>query len=218
MSMQSQGQARAALADALLPEGVERILSSILLVVAGALLLAISAKIKVPFFPVPMTLQTLAVPLIAAAYGARLGVLTVLAYLAAGALGMPVFTNTPPQMASLAYFLGPTGGYLVGYIAAAWIVGAAADRGWSKSFPKLFAAMLAGGVIIFVLGFAWFAFFAALSPGLLELLKLPEGTMGAGAGFAWTAGVAPFLLGDLLKIILAAAAVPAAWRLAERWL
>ena len=76
------------------------------------MVLAISAKIKVPFYPVPMTLQTLAVPLIAAAYGSRLGVITVLAYLAEGALGLPVFTNTPPAVAGPAYFLGPTGGYL----------------------------------------------------------------------------------------------------------
>lgn len=205
MTMQSHVPARAALAETLLPEGAARIITAILLVIAGTMVLAISAKIKVPFYPVPMTLQTLAVPLIAAAYGSRLGVITILAYLAEGVLGLPVFTNTPPQIAGPAYFLGPTGGYLVGYIAAAWIVGAAADRGWSNSFPKLFSAMLLGAIVIFACGFLWLAWFATLS----------SGATGLGVAAAFTGGVAPFILGDLLKIVLAAAAVPAVWRLVE---
>ena len=84
------------------------------------MVLAIAAKIKVPFYPVPMTLQTLAVLGIAATYGSRLAVITVLAYLAQGALGLPVFTNTPPAVAGPAYFMGPTGGFLLGFVVMAW--------------------------------------------------------------------------------------------------
>ena len=206
MTMQSHVPARAALAETLLPEGAARIISAILLVVAGTMVLAIAAKIKVPFYPVPMTLQTLAVLGIAATYGSRLAVITVLAYLAEGAFGLPVFTNTPPAVAGPAYFMGPTGGFLLGFVVMAGIVGAAADRGWSRSFPKLFATMIVADVVMLALGFAWLAWFATLS----------SGATGLGVAAAFSGGVAPFLLGDLLKIALAAAAVPAVWRLIER--
>jgi len=153
MSMSTSGAGRAALAETLLPEGAMRVLGAVLLVVAGTVVLAISAKIKVPFWPVPITLQTLAIMAIAAAYGSRLAVATVLLYLAEGAVGLPVFTNTPPLVAGPAYFLGPTGGFLIGFVFLAAIVGWAADRGWSRSFVKLFAAMLVADVIVFALGF-----------------------------------------------------------------
>ena len=201
--MQSQVQGRSALAETLLPEGAARLVSSILLVIAGSLAIAIAAKIKVPFFPVPITLQTLAILAIAATYGSRLAVITVLVYLAQGAAGLPIFTNTPPAVAGPAYFMGPTGGFLLGFVVMAWIVGTAADRGWSRSFPKLFGAMFAAEAVMMVLGFAWLAWFAVLS----------SGASGLGIAGAFSAGVAPFLIGDLLKILLAAAAVPAVWRL-----
>ncbi|MCP4385726.1 MAG: biotin transporter BioY [Hyphomicrobiales bacterium] len=206
MSISTSGAGRAALAETLLPEGATRFLGAVLLVVAGTVVLAISAKIKVPFWPIPITLQTLAIMAIAAAYGSRLAVATVLLYLAEGALGLPVFTNTPPLVAGPAYFLGPTGGFLVGFVFLALIVGWAADRGWSRSFAKLFAAMLVADVIVFALGFVWFAFFAQMS----------DGSVGPGMAFAFEWGVAPFVLGDLLKIALAALAVPAIWGLVDR--
>jgi biotin transport system substrate-specific component len=206
MSMQSQVPGRAALAETLLPEGAARLISAILLVIAGTMVLAIAAKIKVPFYPVPMTLQTLAVLGIAATYGSRLAVITVLAYLAEGALGLPVFTNTPPMVAGPAYFMGPTGGFLLGFVVMAGIVGAAADRGWGRSFPKMLGAMLVADAVMLALGFAWLAWFATLS----------SGATGLGMASAFSAGVAPFLLGDLLKVVLAAAAVPAIWRLFDR--
>jgi biotin transport system substrate-specific component len=206
MSMQSHVSGRAALAEKLLPEGAARLISAVLLVIAGTMVLAIAAKIKVPFYPVPMTLQTLAVLGIAATYGSRLAVITVLAYLAEGALGLPVFTNTPPAVAGPAYLVGPTGGFLLGFVVMAFIVGTAADRGWGRSFPKLLGAMLVADVVMLALGFAWLAWFATLS----------SGATGLGAAAAFSAGVAPFLLGDLLKAVLAAAAVPAVWRLFDR--
>jgi biotin transport system substrate-specific component len=189
-----------ALAPTLWPTSLVR---SIVLVLAGTALLTISAKIQVPFWPVPMTLQTLAVMLIAATYGSRLAVVTVLAYIAEGAIGLPVFANTPPQIAGPAYLIGPTAGYIWGWVVAAAIIGLAADRGASRSIGKLFVAILIGEVVLFAMGFAWLAWFATLS----------SGDVGLGAEKALAAGVTPFLLGDLLKTVLASLLVPAAWGL-----
>jgi biotin transport system substrate-specific component len=177
----------------------------VLLVLGGTALICIAAKIKVPFYPVPMTLQTLAVTFLAATYGMRLGTLTVLVYLFEGALGLPVFANTPPALANPAYFLGPTGGFLVGFVLIALIVGASADRGFDRSIPKLFAAIVVGELGMFALGFGWLAWFANLS----------SGAVGLGASKALAGGVAPFVLGDLLKVIVTTLTVPAARLLVE---
>jgi biotin transport system substrate-specific component len=203
--MQTNASSRP-LAAAIWPDSVNRAVQAIFLVLAGTALLTISAKIKVPFYPVPMTLQTLAVLLIAATYGSRLAVATVIAYIAEGMLGLPVFTNTPPALAGPAYMLGPTAGFIVSWIVVAAIVGTASDRGWDRSILKLGTALVAAVAVQFVMGFAWLAWFAAL----------PSGVSGIGAASAFSAGVAPFLLGDALKIVLTALAVPAAWQLVER--
>lgn len=173
-----------------------------ILVIAGSVVIAVAAKVSVPFYPVPLTLQTLAIALVAVAYGFRLGTLAVLAYLSEGLLGLPVFANTPPSVAGPAYFLGTTGGFLVGFVVLAAIVGFAADRGADRSILKLFAAVLVGEVVMFALGFVWLGWFATLA----------SGGNGIGLAKAWSAGVLPFLLGDLLKSAVVALAVPAAWR------
>jgi biotin transport system substrate-specific component len=203
--MQSSTPTRA-LALAVWPRSISPAVQAIVLALVGTAVLALSAKIKVPFYPVPMTLQTFAIMALAAAYGSRLAVVTVVLYLFEGALGLPVFTNTPPAVAGPAYFLGPTGGFLIGFVALAWIVGTAADHGWDRSIAKLLAAMVAADVVVFVLGFAWLAWIATLS----------NGAAGLGIASAFKFGVAPFLLADLLKIALAALAVPAAWMLVGR--
>jgi biotin transport system substrate-specific component len=195
-----------ALAVAVWPENVNRALMAVILVLVGSAILAVSAKVKVPFWPVPMTLQTFAVMAIAAAYGSRLAVATVVAYLLEGALGLPVFTNTPPLVAGPAYFLGTTGGFLLGFVPLAAIVGTAADRGWDRSITKLFAAMIVADLVVFVIGFAWLAWGA----------QLASGATGIGAASAFTNGVAPFLLADLLKIVLAAVLIPTSWGLVEK--
>jgi biotin transport system substrate-specific component len=186
--------------------GLARLAAYIGLAIAGTLLLWLSAKIKVPFWPVPMTMQTFMVLAIGAAYGFRLGTATVLLYLAQGAAGMPVFTATPEQGIGLAYMAGPTGGYLLAYPLAAALVGWFAERGFDRRPFALFGVMLAGDAIVFALGFAWLAWIAAL----------PSGAVGLGAQAAFAAGVVPFLLGDLVKVALAAALIPAAGRLARR--
>jgi biotin transport system substrate-specific component len=201
--MQSRASTRAALAPTLLPFAGNRTAQEVVLVLAGTALIAIAAKIKVPFVPVPMTLQTLAIGLIAATYGFRLGTLTVIAYLGEGLLGLPVFTNTPPAVAGPLYFLGPTGGFLIGFVVLAMVVGYAADRGFDRSTLRLFAAVLLGEILMFALGFVWLAWFAQLS----------SGATGLGVATALAAGVTPFIWGDLLKSGLTALLVPAAWSL-----
>lgn len=192
-----------ALAVSLWPSSVNRVVRDVLLIIAGSVLLAISAKVKVWQEPVPITLQTFTVMVLAAAYGSRLAMLTVLAYLAEGFAGIPVFTNTPPVLAGPAYFLGPTAGFLIGFLPLAWIVGKAADLGWDKSIPKLGAAMIAADAVVFAMGFCWLAWF----------LPRSNGAVGIGMAAAYANGIAPFVLADLIKIALAACAVPAVWRL-----
>jgi biotin transport system substrate-specific component len=183
---------------ALLPkEGTARLVANGLAVVVGSLILWAAAKIQVPFYPVPMTLTTLAIVLIGACYGWRLGLATVALYLVEGAFGLPVFSGTPERGIGLAYMMGPTGGYLVGYLAAVFIVGWFAERGADKSPLRLFGAMAVAAVAVLGLGFVW-----------LATLIGPEA--------AWTGGVVPFLLGDLLKVAIAALAVPAGNRLLGR--
>lgn len=180
-----------ALAPSLLPESrAARLAGLVLLAIGGSLLMWVSAKIKVPFYPVPMTLQTLALFGIAAAYGMRLGVATIGLYLLEGALGLPVFAGTPEKGIGLAYMFGPTGGYLASYLIAAAIVGYAVDRGLGRNPFKLFGVMLVAEIIILAMGFAWMAYL-----------------FGIEKGFAF--GVGPFIVTDLVKIALAACLVPA---------
>jgi biotin transport system substrate-specific component len=180
-------------------EGTPRIAALVALAFLGTLILWASARISVPFWPVPMTLQTGAVALLAAAYGARLGTATVLLYLAEGAAGLPVFSGG----GGIAYLAGPTGGFLVGFAAAAAIIGWFAERGFDRSPFELFGVMLLGDVVVFVLGVTWLAAFAVL----------PSGNTGIGLEAAMNGGVAPFILGDLLKLALAASMVTAGVRL-----
>jgi biotin transport system substrate-specific component len=166
-----------------------RVARAAALAVGGALVLTLSAKIQVPFIPVPMTLQTLVVLVLGAAFGARLAAATVALYLLEGLLGLPVFAGA---VAGPAYMAGPTGGFLLGFLIAAALIGFLAERGWDRSWGRLVAAMTLGHVAIFALGFGW-----------LAVLIGPE------KGFAL--GVAPFALATIVKTLLAAALIVAAW-------
>lgn len=188
----------APLALSVLPQSrAGRIAATVALAVAGSLILWVSAKVKVPFYPVPMTLQTLALFLIAAAYGSRLAVATVALYMIEGALGLPVFAGTPEKGIGFVYMFGPTGGYLAGYLVAAAVVGFAAERAWGRRLPGLLGAMLVGEAIILGLGFAWLAYLL-------------------GAEKALAFGVGPFIVTDLVKVGLAASLATAALRLERR--
>lgn len=179
-------------------------LRNLALAVAGSLILVLAAKIKVPFWPVPITLQTLAVLGIGAAYGSRLGAATVALYLAYGLAGLPVFTNTPPLAAGPLYLVGPTGGFLVGFIAAAWVAGWAAAR--SASWTRLIVGLVAADALMLGLGCLWLAFGAQMTGGVT----------GVGFAKAFAYGVQPFLIGDGLKVALAACMVGAGWSVIGR--
>lgn len=163
-------------------------------VIAGSLLLTLSAKVQVPFYPVPMTMQTLVVIGLGLALGPVRGAAAVLLYLAQGAIGLPVFAGTPEKGIGLAYMVGPTGGYLLGYLFAALLAGWLAERGWDRNpFSAMAAALLAAAVIYM--------------PGLLWL--------GSVVGFdkpVLAFGLYPFIPGDIVKAALAAIAFPAAWK------
>lgn len=167
----------------------------VLLAVAGTVLVAACAQIAVPLAPVPMTMQTFAVLLIGLAYGARLGAATLALYWLEAAVGLPVLQGFAGGIGKL---LGPTGGYVVGFVVAAGVVGWLAERGWSR--PVLFSilAMLAGTAIIYLVGATWLSFFVG------------------GAQKAWEFGIAPFLVVDGIKALLAAACLPVAWKLLNR--
>jgi len=160
------------------------------LTIGGTLALALSAKTQVPFYPVPMTLQTLVLLALGAAYGARLAGATLLLYLAEGLAGLPVFAGA---VAGPAYMMGPTGGYLLGFLVAAALVGWLAERGWDRAALPLLGAMSLGHLVVFVFGFAWLA-------------------MLIGPDKAWSGGVAPFIAATIVKTLLAWAIVTAAWR------
>jgi len=168
------------------------LLWKLLLVLAGSALVAIAAQVRIPlpFSPVPVTGQTFAVLLVAAALG-RLGLWSVIAYLIEGAMGLPVFAGGTFGVAAI---VGPTGGYLIGFALAAAIVGSAAERGWDRHIATALAAMLLGEVAIYACGLAWLARFPLPVP-LLD------------------AGLVPFIAGDLVKMVLAALALPGAWKL-----
>lgn len=195
------------LAGAALPAatgGRVALIRNLALAVAGSLLLVLAAKIKVPFWPVPMTLQTLAVLSIGAAYGTRLGAATVMLYLAYGLAGLPVFTNTPPVAPGLAYLMGPTGGFLLGFVVQAAIAGWAAARG--ASVLRLAVGLVAAEVAMLCLGFLWLALGA----------QMAAGATGIGFAKAFAYGVQPFLIGDALKVALTACLVSAGWSLVAR--
>jgi biotin transport system substrate-specific component len=172
------------------------LLRAVTLIALGTALLTLSAKINLPLPYVPMTLQTLVVLVIGATYGWRLGAVTIIVYLAEGALGLPVFAGPAGGLAPL---MGPTAGYLIGFVAAAFTTGWLSERGWDRSVPLLFVAMAAGHVIILGCGFAWLAF-----------------GMKLGVGKAWLVGIAPFVAASVIKNALGAILVPAIRRALDR--
>jgi biotin transport system substrate-specific component len=179
------------LAQEFQPEGqLAKAIWYVSLALAGTALMTLAAKTKIDMVFVNVTLQTFAVFAISAAYGSRLAVATMALYLFEGALGMPVFTGTPEKGIGLAYMVGPTGGYLLGFVVAAWIIGLASDKGFARNPIVLFLAMLAGEIVILAMGFLWMAYLFGVEQ-------------------AFTHGVGPFIVADILKLALAATAVSA---------
>ena len=166
---------------------------SVTLALLGSLLIAVCAHIKVPMWPVPMTMQTFAVLLIGMAYGPRLGLATITLYLAEGAAGLPVFASG----AGIAYFAGPTGGYLAGFALAGLVVGLLARRGWDKNPLYAFLAMALGTALIFIPGVTWLATIIGWEKAI-------------------AAGFIPFAAGAVVKIMLGALLLPFAHKLIDK--
>ena len=163
-----------------------------LLVLGGSLLVGLLAQVRIPlpFTPVPITGQTFGVLLVGASLGASRGAASLLLYLALGLIGLPVFTNGGQGLSHLA---GPTGGYLLGFIAAAYLTGLLAERGLERRWQTALPAFLAGQALIYLFGVAWLALYTG-----------PEAALAL--------GLLPFLPGDAIKLVLAALAIPTAWR------
>ncbi len=180
------------LSKALVPSN--SLVSKALLVLGGSALIAVAAQVQVPMFPVPMTLQTLAVLLVGLSLGARMGAATLIAYLAEGAAGMPVFAGG----ASGAALAGPTAGFLFGFIGMAWIAGFFADRGIRGFVPTALAALVASAAL-YLPGLAW-----------------PAATMGVPMDTLLNGWALPFLAGDVVKAVLAALIVSGGWAMVGR--
>jgi biotin transport system substrate-specific component len=181
-------------ADAWRATALRRAATDVLLIAAGAALVGAGARISIPLFPltpVPITGQTFAVLLVGAALGSARGAASMLTYLMAGAAGLPVFAG---GACCVPWLLGPTAGYLWGYPLAAWATGRLAERGWDRRFGSAVLAMLAGTAVIYAVGMTWLSGFVGW-----------ERTAAA--------GLFPFLPGDVLKLLLAAALLPGAWTL-----
>lgn len=186
------------LSDAFGPtEGAALRLKQAALVIAGIAVLAICAKIKVPVpgSPVAVGMGTFAVLGIGAAYGARLGLVTIMGYMLIGMLGFDIFQSSTADLNGVAYMMGGTGGYLLGYVMATVLLGVLAQRGWDRSVPWMALAMLLGNILLYIPGLAWLGTLYGWDKPIL----------------AW--GLTPFIVGDLLKLALAALILPLAWKL-----
>jgi len=166
------------------------------LVIVFSLFIAAAAQFAIHIGPIPITGQTFAVLLTGALLGSRLGAAAVIAYLIEGAIGLPFFAG---GASGLLRFFGPTGGYLVAFPAAAFVTGAFAEHGWDRRYISAFAAMGIGSVIIFLAGWAWFSVLTSTPPVA-----------------SFQIAVLPYLVGDVIKIALAAAVLPTGWALLKR--
>lgn len=164
------------------------------LVLAGSLFIALAAQVSVPFFPVPMTLQTLAILVIGLTYGSRLGAVTLMAYLAEGAIGLPVFANGMNGAA----LMGPTAGFLFGFVGMAWLAGLAVERGLARGLVQTSLVGIVISGLLYLPGLAW-----------------PALVMGKTWSALWSGWMAPFLVGDAVKAVLAAMIVAGIWNLVK---
>jgi len=184
--------ANVTVADLLRPYNKSRaVIYDIALIIAGSFVIAISAQLAIGW-PVPITGQTFAVLMLGALLGSRRGSLCVLTYILEGVLGLPVFAH---GRGGFAVLISPTGGYLIGFVAAACIVGLLAEKGWDRRVWKTILAMLLGNIVIYAFGLLWLSLLTGISRNVLAI------------------GLYPFIPGDILKILLAAILLPTSWKL-----
>ena len=189
--MTIQLSSQAALIDRVIPRSA---INNVALILSGAVFTAYAAQLVIPMWPVPITAQTLAVLLVGSVLGATRGAISLIVYFSMGAVGLPVFS------AATSLSFGPTFGYLVGFIAAAAVVGYLSQRGWHKSVAGVLGSFAIANTVIYLFGLPWLAFVL--------------GSLGAANDLASVAaaGLAPFILGDVIKMTVAAALLPLAWK------
>jgi biotin transport system substrate-specific component len=180
--------------DAVAPRREYPALWTFAAIVGGSLLMTLSAKVQVPFYPVPLSMQTFVAIGLGLALGPMRGAAAVLLYLAEGASGLPVFAGTPQQGIGVAYMAGPTGGYLVGFVAQALLAGFLAKRGWDRRPATTLLAALLAGASVYLPGLLWLGVAIGFDKPLLKL------------------GLYPFMFGDVVKAVLAALVFPMAWK------
>lgn len=177
--------------------GSSTLAMNLLLVLAGSLLMTMAAKVQVPFYPVPMSMQTFVAIGLGLALGPVRGTAAILFYLAQGAAGLPVFAGTPQQGIGIAYIMGPTGGFLAGFALVAFVAGLFSRVGFDRNPVTAMIAALVAGFAIYLPGLAWLGLFTGYGETLLA------------------AGFFPFILGDVAKALLAALVFPAVWKFVE---
>ena len=170
----------------------------VVLAFAGSLLIALSSKVQIPFYPVPMTMQTFVILGLSMALGWRLAGATLALYLLEGTLGLPVFAGSPEKGIGLAYMMGSTGGYLLGFLVAAVTCGWLGEKGWDRNVFKTAVAMFIGNVLIYIPGVLWLGVLLGWDKPIID----------------W--GLTPFILGDLTKLALAAAVLPLLWKILDK--
>jgi len=180
-----------------------KLVSGLVTVVLGTLFITLCSKISVPVWPVPVTLQTLSIALVAAAFGWRIGTATVLLYILEGLCGVPVFAGAT---AGPAYLMGPTGGFILGFLPMAAIIGRGADMGLSRKVLQLLAVMLVADAVDFALGFAWLVAFLSNAKGV---------GLDAVMGPAFAGAIQPFVVWDVLKMVFAAVTVAGTFSLVQ---
>ena len=192
--MTTQNNLMPTIANLVWPEGKStNALRFVVLAFAGSLLIALSSKVQIPFYPVPMTMQTFVILGLSMALGWRLAGATLALYLLEGTLGLPVFAGSPEKGIGLAYMMGSTGGYLLGFLVAAVTCGWLGEKGWDRNVFKTAAAMFIGNALIYIPGILWLGLIFGWDKPIIE----------------W--GLTPFILGDITKIALATALLPLAW-------
>ncbi|KNG92416.1 biotin transporter BioY [Pseudaestuariivita atlantica] len=186
--------------------GSDALWTKIALVVGGSLLVALAAQVSIPMWPVPISMQTLAVLMVGFVLGSRLGAAALALYLAEGAMGLPVFAGGKAGMAWL--FAGPTTGFLFGFVLMAFIAGLAGDRGQRSLLPLVLTGLVAA-VALYIPGVLW-------PMSLAGAFGVEAGWVGTSAAKLWAGWVSPFILGDVVKAVLAALLVAGGWSLAKR--
>lgn len=194
-----------AIVDRVVPRGQSRastLVRDILLILAGTAVVSLLAQVSIPWYPVPFTGQTLAVLLVGGMLGALRGALSLAVYFAIGALGAPIFSE---QAGGWDIITGATGGYIIGFILAAGVVGWLCERGADRRVVSMIGVLLLGNVLIYAIGVPWLANWSPAGDGVT-----------LGWSQAYELGVQPFILGDLLKLAIVAAILPAGWALLQR--